>query len=81
MQTMGGSGPPALPAPATYRGERGTVKEWKGVIEKIRGSILLFCRGKRGRQEEDSFIRTSCSDKKLNSTLFNGHAVSHKKQG
>ena len=52
------------------------MKEWKGVIEKIRGSILLFCREKRGRQEEDSVIRTSCSHKKLNSTLFNGHAVS-----
>ena len=55
------------------------MKEWKGVIEKIRGSILLFCREKRGRQEEGSVIRTSCSHKKLNSTFFNGHAVSHQK--
>ena len=54
------------------------MKEWKGVIEKIRGSILLFCREKRGRQEA-SVILTSCSDKKLNSTLFNGHADSHQK--
>ena len=88
MQTKSGGGggglwptcPPCSYHPATYRGKRGTVKEWKGVIEKIRGSILLFCREKRGRQEEGSVIRTPCSDKKLSSTLFNGHAVSHQKQ-
>ena len=55
MQTK--SGGALAPAPTTLPltdGERGTVKEWKGVIEKIRGSILLFCREKRGRQEEAS---------------------------
>ena len=88
MQTKSGGAlahltPPCSYHPTTYREERVTVKEWRGVIEIIRDSIviLLFCREQRGRQEEASVIRTSCSDKKLNSTLFNGHAVSHQIQG
>ena len=43
------------PAPTTLSLTEG--KEWKGVlIEKIRGSILLFCREKRGRQEEEGSV-------------------------
>ena len=50
----GGSGPPCPPysyRPATYRGKRGTGKEWKGVIEKMKGSIYYFA-GKKGEDKK-----------------------------
>ena len=36
---------------ATYRGERGTMKEWKGVIEKIKGLNYYFA-GKNGEDKK-----------------------------
>ena len=45
--------PPLLLPCHLQRGKRNREgMEWKGVIEKIRGSILLFCREKRGDKKK-----------------------------
>ena len=53
------------------------MKEWKGVIEKIKG-LNTILQGKKGKTREGSVIRTSCSDKKL-TVLFSMDMLFHTK--